>query len=1609
MSEEMNPERLQQVVRSIAIEKTAPVKEQVEMAVVVLQEAFHNDVTVENFSWNNVKLSDEVKKRYIGRLLDRSEFEKNVVIESAAVYNRVQENELCNGRQDGVSEGQNQGSATAFNACPGVRRAIEVIFETAFEYGLEAIFKQLIKVFPQSYEALTHPVGITEGSLEEKVVDEVVNAENGLKKKGLALLKRAYRHLAVCLVVHRHKCECTNEINAASMATYTSCTTCLWAEAYGFIPTSFTEEVDDQPEKTAHFDLLDGDDVEALDRVSHMASIRKAYGAGPTSLDEKKYVDQSGRLIEGRSFKIEMQENDYSGKIDVRDMLGKMCNEIPDTMLQQEGERVKRLENGLPGYYLKWRQFFKNDPTRYYSRRIPMERNVSDWLSVGCVDDLRIRNRYGIDEQTALWCIGALCVLVEKMRHIQQWTENPTYSIKVLDFVQLVRILFGDALISHPACIEVLVNKCPFLDPRSKNANLIDSLSDSSKIRARVYVDMNQVDKMSPQGRWKQPVILLQAARDVVEKHLVSKKWKYRENGGLDERSVVQLMCADVFKMLEKVMDESVQFPRRCVPMYIPLAAARSMTQGILSDVWEELDFYPVKWNEETFSIYTGRSIGYVGKPFEVRKAQASSEINECLRRLTDFYDPREGNVIKMTGKKGNVANQWRYVVLKGPIKIQGDMASREYEIGLKSSREIDNILFREYGSLCNKESRINICNDILTKRVILGSIVKGDGHVNPEEVPTAVVTKEYKEATWARLGLQTAIMYAVDTEMAEVESRATVNTKWSVEGLPACSKAQEYGLNPADGIAEVSESEAESVKPTNLTALRAEASKLGKEMGREAKSPTVSLASEASNFASSEVSRATLQYFITNLRSPVTPETGSQEKSGSKSEEMTRGDVNEWWDIAIALFNQVERESLESSEEPEVEALTVAEVVAKGTELREAGVSPLDVKDAAARIVLKDQNQSMTLCEWDKIFFGLHSWQQALGGVGNERTNRQYDPVVLNIGYMTKSTEAWKEKQEKEFHPKLLLVHPARRPVVSAVKILMDGLRERGLLWWIGQVEKQDQHGNITLSLVRLCNTEANEEGSERSTQSLESHILYLKGRQNLDLVIPARALEWLMNYNSFARYMQIVPTKAKLWVKIDVFFDPVYLNGDEWQFFVTNLAIPNYSQVQLEGEPWEETIKRSGYSAAEKFGEKVLTWRRSDEEVPASMFSYKERIRLIRKSDPKDQREIGSEWPGSNVVTVKFSDYQDRRSWLHCDKWSVFPAMWLDQLCPMGRIGSAAMQQMNEKTRGIFHSEHIRTQEGVKLWEKGMYPEWKSQWEDFTGKMKWDGTDLEHKMESKDELVVSFEVSQLYVANLISVARDSWPGMARQKLTEKLKKNPTGSEHLNETFLWNQKDAPDMVRDKCVTPVLETAKVKIPKPERVCCGNVIIKPNQDSSLMDEMTQKARKSQVSLIRQPDPDEKTEEKGKQSGGKWNSYAVYSEGKQQSFEEQVGKMSEAEMEQMAKLLAQRKNKSEANDDVCVNGKACPNGAWQSSQQNANESNGWQNWSESDWNQARNLQKAHDEQREEENDAKDQPNEPSESSTGRKRSGEKVPVASAASTVWGRKKYVTESRD
>ena len=131
-------------------------------------------------------------------------------------------------------------------------------------------------------------------------------------------------------------------------------------------------------------------------------------------------------------------------------------------------------------------------------------------------------------------------------------------------------------------------------------------------------------------------------------------------------------------------------------------------------------------------------------------------------------------------------------------------------------------------------------------------------------------------------------------------------------------------------------------------------------------------------------------------------------------------------------------------------------------------------------------------------------------------------------------------------------------------------------------------------------------------------------------------------------------------------------------------NLAISNYSQAQLEGEDWETAVGRSGYTSAEQFGKKAAIWRNRDMEVPAAMFSCNStsRTRLVKNCGAKD-RTVGSEWPGSNVVTVSFPDYKGRRGWLHSDKFSDFPAMWLNQESPIGRIGVAATQQMNEKNK--------------------------------------------------------------------------------------------------------------------------------------------------------------------------------------------------------------------------------------------------------------------------------------------------------------------------------------
>ena len=109
-----------------------------------------------------------------------------------------------------------------------------------------------------------------------------------------------------------------------------------------------------------------------------------------------------------------------------------------------------------------------------------MERNVADWFARGRQGDLRIKNRHGLDEQTALWCIAALCVLVERMRHKHQWKDNPTFSIKVLDFARMSRIMFGDALLSHNAVIEALLSNCTFVDKKSRNPGQLDGVANKT-------------------------------------------------------------------------------------------------------------------------------------------------------------------------------------------------------------------------------------------------------------------------------------------------------------------------------------------------------------------------------------------------------------------------------------------------------------------------------------------------------------------------------------------------------------------------------------------------------------------------------------------------------------------------------------------------------------------------------------------------------------------------------------------------------------------------------------------------------------------------------------------------------------------------------------------------------------------------------------------------------------------------------------------------------------------------------------------------------------------------------------------------------------------------
>ena len=70
MSGEMDSNRMKQVVRTVAIEKTSAKREQIAMAAKVLREAFHENVTDANFKWENAKLSEEVKNRYVGRMGD---------------------------------------------------------------------------------------------------------------------------------------------------------------------------------------------------------------------------------------------------------------------------------------------------------------------------------------------------------------------------------------------------------------------------------------------------------------------------------------------------------------------------------------------------------------------------------------------------------------------------------------------------------------------------------------------------------------------------------------------------------------------------------------------------------------------------------------------------------------------------------------------------------------------------------------------------------------------------------------------------------------------------------------------------------------------------------------------------------------------------------------------------------------------------------------------------------------------------------------------------------------------------------------------------------------------------------------------------------------------------------------------------------------------------------------------------------------------------------------------------------------------------------------------------------------------------------------------------
>merc|ERR1712015_127416 len=346
-----------------------------------------------------------------------------------------------------------------------------------------------------------------------------------------------------------------------------------------------------------------------------------------------------------------------------------------------------------------------------------------------------------------------------------------------------------------------------------------------------------------------------------------------------------------------------------------------------------------------------------------------------------------------------------------------------------------------------------------------------------------------------------------------------------------------------------------------------------------------------------------------------------------------------------------------------------------------------------------------------------------------------------------------------------------------------------------------------------------------------------------------------------------------------------------------------------------------------------------------------------------------------------------------------------------------------MNEHTRGIFSQQFIRASESLKLWEKGMYPEFENdQRSGYSGRTKWDCTDLDHKSEDKDELVVTFEVAQLYMPNLMAISREGWQASSRKELTDKLrnlaKRTNNGKEPPRETFLRNQDFAPDMVRGKCALAPEAKRKVKLPVPENVFKGGFAYQPNQNNNILQELRGgHARVSQVTLAKKPKPEENSGWKARQdSEGKWNSSAVFSEEKHKLIEDRVDDMSDAEIQRVEAALARRKKKSEPNDDVCINGKGCKSDEWQQASakqayQNSpsgTNQNDWNGWKDPEWQEARNLQQAYDVQKERQWNSTEQTNEPSESSDGRKRSGDKVPVESMASATWSRKKFAIDGK-